>query len=220
MSTQYNQQCPVFIEGTGFLVTSPFGYRVLNGVGQGHQGIDITRWDGYSALASIIAFDNGKVIAYNNSVPGPDYVNPNNSAGNYVCIDHGNGWVTKYFHLQYNSLPQGLYWGKPITKGTYIGYMGNTGNSYGAHLHFQMEKDKVPVDPLPYLLGQESIRKVEEKPWVDQASDWAKDDVDWAVTNGILQGVGGDNYNLQGKVTREQMCAFMHRLYDMIKAGK
>lgn len=214
----YNVKCPVFQEDGTINVTSPFGYRVLNGVPQGHKGIDITRWTGsYSALATIIAFDNGKIIAYNNSVPGPDYVNPNNSAGNYICIDHGNGWVTKYFHLAYNTLPNDLYWGKPITKGSYVGYMGNTGNSYGAHLHFQLEKDGVPIDPLPYLLGEKKMDTKENKPWVDQASDWFKDDVDWAVTNGILQGVGGDDYALKKGVTREQMCAFLHRLYDLIK---
>lgn len=82
----YNVQCPVFAESGGFCVTSPFGWRVhpISGRGDGHKGTDITRWTGYSNIATITAFASGTAAAVKDTVPGIDIANPANSAGNYV----------------------------------------------------------------------------------------------------------------------------------------
>jgi len=57
--------------------------------------------------------------------------------GNYVIIDHGDGFTTHYLHLAYNSIPNHLRKvGNPVEDGELIGYMGNTGSSSGTHLHF------------------------------------------------------------------------------------
>ena len=77
--------------------------------------------------------------------------------GNYVTIDHGGGMVTKYFHLRYGSIPAAIRKGAKVKAGETIGFMGNTGDSYGAHLHFQLEKDGKPIDGAPYLRGEKVI---------------------------------------------------------------
>lgn len=54
-------------------------------------------------------------------------------AGNYIVIDHGSGWQTYYFHLSAYSVATGA----SVTQGQQIGLTGNTGNSFGAHIHYE-----------------------------------------------------------------------------------
>lgn len=56
-----------------------------------------------------------------------------NGAGNYIKIDHGGGWQTYYFHLSAFSVASGAY----VGQGQQIGTTGNTGNSFGAHIHYE-----------------------------------------------------------------------------------
>lgn len=70
-----------------------------------------------------------------------------NSAGNWVVISHGNGLVTKYMH--HSSICVSA--GQKVAKGQQIGYVGSTGNSTGAHLHFQVELNGVAVNPNNYF---------------------------------------------------------------------
>lgn len=59
------------------------------------------------------------------------------AAGNYVVLDHGRGWVTRYLHLEYRSVAEG----QRVTMGTQLGVVGNTGNSTGSHLHYEQKLD-------------------------------------------------------------------------------
>ena len=70
-----------------------------------------------------------------------------NSAGNWVVISHGNGLVTKYMH--HSSICVSA--GQRVEKGQQIGYVGSTGYSTGAHLHFQVELNGTPVNPNNYM---------------------------------------------------------------------
>lgn len=70
-----------------------------------------------------------------------------NSAGNWVVINHGNGLVSKYMH--HSSLCVSA--GQSVEKGQQIGYVGSTGYSTGAHLHFQVEVNGVAVSPDSYM---------------------------------------------------------------------
>lgn len=56
----------------------------------------------------------------------------------YVKLDHGGGYKTLYYHLAANSIPTSFYNGKDIAQGEILGTIGNTGDSYGAHLHFSI----------------------------------------------------------------------------------
>ena len=98
-------------------ITSPFGWRW----GKHHNAVDIS-CSGHGS--PIYAANNGTVEVANNSRPWPN--------GNYVVINHNNGFYTIYAHLDSVSVVEG----QVVTMGQVIGTMGHTGNATGTHLHF------------------------------------------------------------------------------------
>ena len=114
--------------------------------GTSHKGIDIVK-EGYQ-LDNIVAHSDGTVVQVisNCNVNTPN--DPSNP-GNMVKIDHGNGYMTRYLHLAYNTVNVKV--GQWVRKGTVLGYMGNTGNSFGGHLHFEVLKNGSAIDPTNYL---------------------------------------------------------------------
>ena len=120
----------------GARLTSSFGYRTAPTAGAStyHKGIDMGTGayhiPTYAASAGIVT-----------------YAGASGAAGNLVTIDHGNGLVTKYMHHDKVYVKPG----DRVEKGQQIGLSGTTGNSTGNHLHFQVEKDGVAIDPLLYL---------------------------------------------------------------------
>ena len=145
------KQSPVFKEAGDVYETSPFG-EMRGSIP--HIGVDVVRNIGYNTTAHIVAIADGRVIRVKNTVTGVDKRHPE---GNYVDIAHENGLVSRYFHLKYGSIPASVRVGQKITKGTVIGFMGNTGDSQGAHLHFQLEQNGKAIDGAPYLKGQKVI---------------------------------------------------------------
>ncbi len=117
------------IEGT---LTSGFGYRW----GRMHEGIDISAAEG----TPIRATADGTVILMQSEYESGGY-------GNYTCIDHGGGLSTCYAHQSSFATSTGT----SVSQGDLIGYVGNTGHSYGAHLHFEVRINGAPTDPLGYL---------------------------------------------------------------------
>ena len=102
-----------------------------NGYGPGHLGIDIQANEGepvYAAGSGIVTMAQG----------GWNY-----GYGNVVQIDHGNGYVTIYAHL--SAINVGLC--TPVGQGAVVGAAGNTGNSFGAHLHFEVRIGGSNVNP-------------------------------------------------------------------------
>ena len=101
----------------------PAGNHVLSGndYWSGHLGIDIAAGEG----APIYAADSGVVVFAGWATGG---------YGNMVMIDHGNGYQTVYAHM--SSVSAGC--GRSVGQGSIIGYAGSTGNSTGAHLHFEV----------------------------------------------------------------------------------
>jgi hypothetical protein len=65
--------------------------------------------------------------------------------GNYVFIDHGNGWVSQYYHLREDSVVVAV--DDVVAAGDVLGFVGSSGNSGGPHLHFEIQHNKTPVDP-------------------------------------------------------------------------
>ncbi|MDU7710334.1 MAG: peptidoglycan DD-metalloendopeptidase family protein [Clostridium sp.] len=124
-SGQFTNPCP------GAVISSTFGYRDFDGAF--HKGLDLAAGEGTPTYA---AADGTVVIA-----------GWSDSAGNWVVINHGNGLTTKYMHHSALCVTAG----QTVVRGQQIGYVGNTGNSFGAHLHFQVESGGVAVDPLGYL---------------------------------------------------------------------
>lgn len=99
-----------------------------------HRALDIARVIG----APIKAADNGYVVIAGWSNAG---------YGNYIVVDHGNGLQTLYAHLSRIFVKPG----DVVTRGAVIGNMGTSGNSTGPHLHFEVIKGGVRVNPRGYL---------------------------------------------------------------------
>lgn len=78
----------------------------------------------------------------------------NNNQGNYVMVDHGNGWSTLYYHLMKGSITVKV--GDPVTRGQVLGFAGSSGSSSDAHLHFTPYYNGCQVetmfDPAAYWL--------------------------------------------------------------------
>ncbi len=74
--------------------------------------------------------------------------------GNLVVVRHRLGYTTWYAHLSVIT----TWVGEQVTGGTRLGYVGSTGHSTGPHLHFELRKNAVPIDPMPYLLQAVATR--------------------------------------------------------------
>lgn len=113
-------------------ITSNYGYR-RNPVSyryEFHHGLDISNNYG----TKILAAGRGEVTEI-----GYDYL-----FGKYIIINHGYDFATRYAHLSKINLSVG----DKVEKGQQIGTMGNTGQSTGPHLHFEIIVDGVRIDPL------------------------------------------------------------------------
>ncbi len=110
-------------------ITSPFGYRW----GRHHDGIDIAAAAGAPARAARA----GRTA----------FAGWRGGYGNMVLLDHGQGYMTLYAHLDECAVERGQY----VATGQVIGYVGDTGYSFGAHLHFEVWREGQAVDPLPFL---------------------------------------------------------------------
>lgn len=124
--------CPV----NSYVLTSPFGMRPhpILGIERMHNGIDM----GCPAMTEIYASRGGVVSVAGYQADG---------AGNYVQIDHGDGYRSIYMHMTYYVVEAGEY----VQQGQLIGYVGNTGLSKGAHLHFGISYQGTYVNPLEYI---------------------------------------------------------------------
>ena len=117
-----------------YIVSSNYGARDLYGTGNYdnyHRGIDIIGANG-TLGKPIRAAKSGTIYSRNASIADNTYVA--GSMGNYVAINHGDGTYSVYMHMR----PNGVASTGTVRQGDIIGYIGNTGDSYGAHLHFQI----------------------------------------------------------------------------------
>ena len=112
-------------------ISSKFGKRW----GRDHEGIDIAAPRGTHFLAS----KDGKVIYSGDSLK---------TYGNMVIINHGDGSHTVYAHAMKLFVRKG----QRVSKGEVIGKVGSTGRSSGPHLHFEIRRNKVPINPESYLV--------------------------------------------------------------------
>lgn len=113
-----------------------------------HKAIDMV--DYKHASDGVDAHSDGVVVEVEKSCNYNTYPNGSHIYGNYVKLKHDNGYYTLYAHLVYDTIP--VKKGDKVKKGEYIGWMGNTGYSNGAHLHFEVRnQNDVKINPEPYL---------------------------------------------------------------------
>jgi len=109
---------------------SPFtGRRTM------HHGIDIVAAAGTPIVAS---------------AAGLAFTGTDDGLGNYVTIEHGRGLKTYYGHLSRIAVTTG----QQIERGVVIGYVGNTGLSTGPHLHYEIQVNGRPVNPMKYIIDE------------------------------------------------------------------
>ncbi len=129
-------------------ITSRFGKRrdPMNKKSAFHPGVDIRGKRG----EKIYATADGVVIkSFRNS-----------GYGNYVAIDHGNGYTTSYAHMQKYLVQKG----HRVERGQPIGLVGNTGRSTGPHLHYEIALDDKPINPYNFMKVANLLEKSSSLP--------------------------------------------------------
>ncbi len=118
-----------------YTITSPFGMRVhpILGYSRMHNGVDMAAPSG----TPVYAAKSGRVT----------FTGWANDAGNYVSINHGDGFSSVYMHLTRYIVSKGSY----VNAGQVIGYVGSTGLSTGPHLHFGIAYNGTYVNPMNYV---------------------------------------------------------------------
>ena len=118
-----------------YILTSPFGMRIhpITGEYKMHNGIDM----GCNEGTEIYATRSGLV----------EIAQWSNSAGNYVQLNHGDGYRSVYMHMTHYIVSAGQY----VQAGQVIGYVGNTGASRGNHLHFGVSYNGTYINPYPLI---------------------------------------------------------------------
>ena len=116
-------------------VSSPFGYRVhpVTGEWKMHKGVDLVAPKGTPIYASRSGYVT--IATYHST------------AGNYVTLNHQDGYTSVYMHMTHYVVKVGEY----VKAGELIGYVGSTGRSTGYHLHFGIAYNGEYVNPMKYI---------------------------------------------------------------------
>jgi len=117
-------------------IGSFFGYRTdpFYKIKKFHEGVDFTAPVG----TEVYATGDGVVTAVERLKVG---------YGNYIVIDHGFSYETVYAHLSKFNVRRG----QQVKRGQVIGYVGNTGKSTAPHLHYEVRRNGMPVNPIHYF---------------------------------------------------------------------
>lgn len=128
-------------------ISSYFGYRPdpVYKIGKFHEGIDFST----NLNTEIYATGDGTVVGVERTQWG---------YGNLVTIDHGFGYKTLYAHLNGFAVKEG----QKVKRGQLIGYAGTTGKSTGVHLHYELHKNDVPIDPIRFFFNDLTPDQYEE----------------------------------------------------------
>ena len=120
---------------TAYRLTSPFGPRG----GRLHKGLDLA-----GALNSPVLATGDATVYFSGVQSG---------FGNIVILDHGNGYKTYYAHLNRTRVNTG----DRVARGDLIGDMGNSGRSTGVHVHYEIRKDGVSLNPMTYIKAGRNV---------------------------------------------------------------
>ena len=128
--------------------------EITQGFVNGHRGLDLVG-PNYT-LDDIVSYANGTVNMVTNGYGNGKGEGVNWAYGNFVKIINDDGTVCLYAHMEYTSVKVG----QRVSKGQVIGRMGNSGNSFGGHLHWEFWSCNdyyKNIDPSPYLSPKEIV---------------------------------------------------------------
>ncbi len=132
---KFAKNIPTYLPVEGFLTTD---FRRNDWFRPDHNGLDIATSRGTEVRAAA----DGIVI----------FANWTDDLGNMIIVNHLNGFISVYGHNQVLLKKEGNY----VKKGEAIALLGSSGRSTAPHLHFEIWKDGIPVDPKKYLLAFQS----------------------------------------------------------------
>ena len=140
-------------EPTSTTITSSFGPRTINGVSSNHGAIDIA---GVCNQDVVVATKDGTVKTVSDTCDNNGYYGNScgSGLGNYVILEHSDGTESRYGHMYPNSIT--VKEGDTVKQGQKLGLVGNSGNSTGCHLHYEMRVNNTKVDPLKYVSTTET----------------------------------------------------------------
>ena len=170
-----------------------------------HEAVDVVKkW--YQA-DTVIAHSDGEVILVQTGKKHNPGSTGNESYGNFIKIKHNDGYYTLYAHLKEVYVKKN----QKVSRGEKIGYMGDTGNAYGVHLHFEVRnKSDKRIDPEPYL---DADLPKEERKILYQAYDNVKKY--WLPNVAVGDGDYAGNFgNAIGGIYLDQ---YRMRVHDMKK---
>ena len=119
-----------------------------------HRGLDLVGKD--YTIDDIVSYANGTVNMVTNGYGNGHGEGVNWAYGNFVKIINDDGTVCLYAHMEYTSVKVG----QRVSKGQVIGRMGNSGNSFGGHLHWEFWSCNdyyKNIDPSPFLSPKEIV---------------------------------------------------------------
>jgi murein DD-endopeptidase MepM/ murein hydrolase activator NlpD len=122
-------------------VSSPFGWRILDGKQNNHPGVDLNAPGESDYGKPVYAPADGEVTQV--------YDQDSGSCGRYVRLLHSEGYQTRYCHLSRILVSEGA----KLKQGDKFALVGHSGGAEGSHLHFEMKVQGALVDPLPYIIA-------------------------------------------------------------------
>ena len=177
-------------------LTSAYGNRVLNGAKQFHGGYDLVGVGSYEVVAAV----PGKVIR---SRIVTDKTNTTWQWGNYVCVRGTDGLDYYYCHLASRAVTEG----QTVRAGDKLGIMGNTGYSFGAHLHFEVRRSTEKINP-------ETNLGIPNKTGTYTAKSQFEEDIYILAKKGVI---ASPNYWLKRESLDPHFAALIHNMAERIK---
>ena len=157
----------------------------------GHNGVDLG-WRQDESQNRVFANCKGTVVEVVDGLGNLQGSTGVKSWGNYVLIKHGNGYHSRYAHLKSGILVKK---GQEVDETTQLGVIGDSGNAYGRHLHFEVAtgySSTTRIDPTPYLtkaIYEEPVQPTEPSKTIDE------------LANEVIAGKWGNGQERKDKLT-------------------